>query len=280
MKIAVLSGKGGTGKTLAAVNLAEVAGRSVYLDCDVEEPNGHLFFKPRQLETEQVAVKIPVVDQAKCTGCRDCVDFCRFNALAYIKDQLLIFEEICHSCGGCLLVCPEQALSEKDKVIGRVESGISGEVRVFSGILNTGEESGVPIVQRLLEQKLDDPDVITFIDSPPGTSCLVMETLAGADYCLLVSEPTLFGAHNLAMVHELATLMKIPAGVILNKVQSGDDPSERYCLDHGIPVLGRIPFDRRLGLINSEGKIAAQVDPAYRTLFSNLLTRLIEEASL
>ncbi len=124
------------------------------------------------------------------------------------------------------------------------------------------------------------PDVITFIDSPPGTSCLVMETLAGADYCLLVSEPTLFGAHNLAMVHELVTLMKIPAGVILNKVQGGDDPSERYCLDHEIPVLGRIPFDRRLGLLNSEGRIAAQVDPAYRTLFSNLLTRLIEEASV
>ncbi len=280
MTIALLSGKGGTGKTLLSVNLAAVAGQSLYLDCDVEEPNGHLFFKPEEIETEEVSVRIPVVDQEKCTGCRLCVDFCQFNALAYIKDRLLVFEEICHSCGGCLLVCPEGALREKDRVIGRIERGRSEGVQVHSGILNPGEESGSPIVDRLLEGQGESKDLPVFIDCPPGTSCLVMETIAGADYCLLVAEPTLFGAHNLAMVHELVNLMGKPSGVILNKCQEGDNPSEDYCRKHGLPVIGRIDFDPRLGLMNSSGEIAARLDKSYKTLFSGLLEIIGKEAGL
>ncbi len=280
MKIAVLSGKGGTGKTLVSVNLAELAGEALYLDCDVEEPNGYLFFRPQQLETQAVTVKIPVIDQEKCTGCRECVDFCQFNALAYIKDRLIVFEEICHSCGGCVLVCPEKAFTEKDKEIGRIERGISGHVQVHTGILNPGEESGTPIINCLLGDSDDHSDLLTVIDCPPGTSCIVMDTVAGADYCVLVAEPTIFGAHNLAMVHELVTLMGKPFGVVLNKIQEGDNPSEQFCVDKEIPVLGRIPFDQKLGLLNSNGAIAVREDEAYRRIFSDLLTAIRKEAGL
>jgi MinD superfamily P-loop ATPase len=271
MKIAVLSGKGGTGKTLVSVNLASVSEGSCYIDCDVEEPNGHLFFKPEKIEQEAITVKMPVVDQDRCTGCRACVDFCAFNALAYIKDQLLVFEEICHSCGGCVLVCPEDALSEKDKAIGSIERGISEDVFVHTGIMNTGEVSGIPIVDRLLEEIALESERDIFIDGPPGTACIVMETIKGADFCLLVAEPTLFGAHNLQMVHELVALMKKPFGVILNKCQEGENPSEIYAMEHGIPIIGRIPFDEKLGLINSNGEIVSRVDEGYRQLFASLL---------
>lgn len=280
MKIAVLSGKGGTGKTLVSVNLAELAGEALYLDCDVEEPNGYLFFKPQQLESQAVTVKIPVVDQEKCTGCRQCVDFCQFNALAYIKDRLIVFEEICHSCGGCALVCPEKAFTEKDKEIGRIERGVSGHVQVHTGILNPGEESGTPIINCLLGDSDDHSDLLTVIDCPPGTSCIVMDTVAGADYCVLVAEPTIFGAHNLAMVHELVTLMGKPFGVVLNKIQEGDNPSGQFCKDKEIPVLGRIPFDQKLGLLNSNGAIAVREDEAYRRIFSDLLSAIRKEAGL
>ena len=150
MKLAVLSGKGGTGKTLVSVNLAAVAGDAVYIDCDVEEPNGHLFFRPKGVCSKPVSVKIPVVDEKRCIGCRACVEFCKFNALAYIKDTLLVFEELCHSCGGCLLFCPEHALTEKERIIGEVQYGTSEKVKVITGRMNTGEASGIPIIKKLL----------------------------------------------------------------------------------------------------------------------------------
>jgi len=137
--IAILSGKGGTGKTLISVNLAVAAGKSVYIDCDVEEPNGHLFFKPENIKEEEIKIKIPVVDAKKCSGCRTCVDFCKFNALAYAADSLIVFDDVCHSCGGCVLLCEQKALSEREKIIGRVQRGISQNVKVYTGILNTGE---------------------------------------------------------------------------------------------------------------------------------------------
>ena len=147
MNIAVLSGKGGTGKTLVSVNLAAAAKNSVYVDCDVEEPNGHLFFKPENIREEKISVKIPAVENKLCSGCRQCVDFCKFNALAYVKDKLIIFDDICHSCGGCVMLCPEKALTEKHKAIGKLQKGISGGVKVYTGILNAGEASGIPIIK-------------------------------------------------------------------------------------------------------------------------------------
>lgn len=278
MKIAVLSGKGGTGKTLLAVNLAAIAPESVYIDCDVEEPNGHLFFKPDIHSTETVYVKIPEVQASLCTGCRQCVEFCKFNALAYINNTLLIFDEMCHSCGGCELICPENALSEKDKSIGRIQIGSSDNVTVLTGIMNTGESSGMPIIKELLGNSFLDEDLV-FIDCPPGSSCIVMESIRLADYCILVAEPTIFGKHNLQMVHELVTLMGKPYSVVLNKCVDGDNPSEKFCIDNNIMITGRISFDNELGTLNSNGMISARVQSEYQSMFGSLLQDILKEAS-
>ncbi|HZJ82528.1 MAG TPA: ATP-binding protein [Clostridia bacterium] len=276
MKIAVLSGKGGTGKTFISVNLAAIAENSQYIDCDVEEPNGHLFFKPDDLETRNITVKIPVVDRELCNGCRACVEFCKFNALAHINNQVMVFEDICHSCGGCSIVCPQNAISEKDKGIGRVEHGNSQGVFVWTGILNPGEPSGVPIIEDLLENK-DDRAETTIIDCPPGSACVVMESIKDADYCVLVGEPTVFGAHNLNMVYELVKLFKKPHGVVLNKIIGEEDPAEDFCVEKGIDILEKIPFSDELGTLNSNALIAVREKDEYKELFSNLLKGIIEE---
>ncbi len=277
MMVAVLSGKGGTGKTLVSVNLAAVAKQSIYIDCDVEEPNGHLFFKPEDIKEEEVSVKIPVVDDELCNGCRKCVDFCEFNALSYIKDKLVIFEDICHSCGGCVLLCPEKALTEKDKVIGKIQKGTSGSVRVNTGILNTGEISGVPIISKLLDDNRNISDIPIFIDCPPGSACVVMDSIKDADYCILVAEPTLFGVHNLNMVYELVKIFKKPFGVVLNKCLEGENPAEKFCLERNIKILGRIPFDNELGMLNSNAKIVVRESKKYRKIFSDLLETVTKE---
>jgi len=278
MKIAVLSGKGGAGKTLVSVNLAAAAEKAVYIDCDVEEPNGHLFLKPGRVNTRRIDKLIPVVKEDRCTGCRVCVDFCKFNALAYIQGTLKIFEDLCHSCGGCQLFCPEKALGEKGKEIGRIETGVSGHVHVLTGILNTGEASGIPIIHDLLKAgKEMENEGPTIIDCPPGSACSVMESIEDADYCVLVAEPTLFGAHNLEMVHRLVTLFQKPHGVILNQCLEGENPSEIYCEEQRIPILGKIPFDRELGTMSSKALIAVREQDAYRDLFTSLLAAIREE---
>jgi len=276
MKIAVLSGKGGTGKTLVSVNLAAAAKEAVYIDCDVEEPNGHLFFKPRDVESEEVTVQIPSVDPSLCQGCRTCVDFCKFNALAYINGELKVFEEICHSCGGCILFCPEKALSGKDKNIGQVKRGVSESVAVSTGILNPGEASGIPIIKELLKDT--GGNELIFIDCPPGSACIVMETIMDADYCILVAEPTVFGVHNFGMVYELVQLFGKPHGAVLNKCLEGEEnPAEIFCSEKGIDVLAKIPFDNKLGMINSNAGIVVREDKEYRDLFSDLLQRVRRE---
>mgnify|MGYP000921574558 CR=1 FL=1 len=277
MRIAVLSGKGGTGKTLVSVNLAAIAKTSTYIDCDVEEPNGHLFFKPEGVVEEEISVKIPKVDNERCNGCRKCVDFCKFNALAYTKNKLIVFDEVCHSCGGCILVCPEKALTEKEETIGKVQKGISGEVTVWTGILHTGEASGIPIIKKLLAENNPEANKQVFIDCPPGSACIVMESIKDADYCILVAEPTLFGVHNLNMVYELVKLFNKPLGVVLNKCLEGENPSEKFCLEKDITILGRIPFDNELGTLNSNAEIVANKNEKYRELFSSLLNTVVKE---
>lgn len=277
VRIAVLSGKGGTGKTLVSVNLAAAAQDAVYIDCDVEEPNGHLFFKPQHVQEEEVTSKVPVVDDTYCNGCRKCVDFCRFNALAYTNDRLIVFDEICHSCGGCVMLCPEKALTEQDKVIGKVQRGMSGSLKIHTGILNTGEASGVPIIKNLLAGIKDIPHSTVVIDCPPGSACIVMESIRDADYCLLVAEPTLFGVHNLAMVYDLVKLFDKPFGVVLNKCLEGENPAEVFCLDRDIKILSRIPFSNDLGLLTSNAEIAVRKDEKYKEVFSSLLDVVIKE---
>ena len=277
MKIAVLSGKGGTGKTLVSVNLAAVAKTSTYIDCDVEEPNGHLFFKPEGVQVEEISVKIPKVDHELCNGCRKCVEFCNFNALAFIKSKLIVFDDVCHSCGGCILVCPESALTEKAKVIGKIKKGVSGEVAVWTGVLNTGEATGIPIIKKLLNADNPQGDQLIFIDCPPGSACIVMESIKDADYCILVAEPTLFGVHNLNMVYDLVKLFNKPFGVVLNKCLDEENPAEKFCFENNIMILGRIPFDNELGTLNSNAEIAVNKDKKYRDMFSSLLKTVLRE---
>lgn len=277
-KIAVLSGKGGTGKTLISVNLAAAAGDAVYIDCDVEEPNGHLFFKPEMSSEEIVTANIPRIDEDRCDGCRACVDFCRFNALAFIKNKPVLFRDVCHSCGGCVLFCPQRAIREEEKAVGVIQSGLSEQVRVHSGFLNTGEASGIPIIRQLLKTRPAERDLPVLIDCPPGSACSVMESIKDADYCVLVAEPTVFGVHNLKMVCDLADVFHKPHGVVLNKCLEEENPAEAFCVAHAVPVLGRIPFDSKLGTITSNARIAAREQERYKALFSALLNTVMQEA--
>lgn len=276
MKVAVLSGKGGTGKTLVSTNLAAVAKKAIYLDCDVEEPNGRLFFKPEAVKVKDINVKIPVVDHDLCTGSRDCVELCQFNALAYVNDKLIVLEEMCHSCGGCALICPNGAISEKDKTIGIIESGLSDGVIVRTGLLNAGEPSGVPIIEKLLADNQEEK-LPTFIDCPPGSACVVMESIKDADYCVLVAEPTLFGVHNLNMVYELVQLFKKPFGVVLNKVLEESNPAKDFCIENDIKILAEIPYDNLLGEINSNARLVVRENNKYQRIFNDLLKTITLE---
>ena len=262
---------------MAAVNLAATAEQAVYVDCDVEEPNGHLFFNPSGNKVTPVSISVPQVTEEQCTGCRQCVSFCRFNALAYVTQRLLVFEEICHACGGCALICPEGAITEKPREIGRVEAGMSGDVRVFTGFLNPGEAAGIPVIHQLL--KMIPSGSRTFLDCPPGSACNVMESIQAADYCLMVAEPTLFGYHNLMMVHQLVRLFQKPHGILLNKCLPGENLSEMYAWEQKIPIIGRIPYERRLGALHAQGSILVQADASYRKRFSDVMECLEQEVS-
>ena len=270
MKIACLSGKGGAGKTLTAVNLAAVSKKAVCIDCDVEEPNGRLFLKPASVREKITNVLLPEFDEAKCDGCKKCVDICRFHALIYIKDKPVVFSEVCHSCGGCELVCPNGAVTETKKPIGRLEIGTCGNVRVVTGILNPGEASGIPVIREALKQA----DGLTIIDCPPGSACSVMESVTEADYCILVAEPTAFGFHNFKMVYELVTLMGKACGVVINKQDEPYEPLERFCENHGLSVLARIPYSKDIAALASKGELVCESSESIRRIFEEILEKI------
>ena len=270
MKIACLSGKGGAGKTFTAVNLAASAGKCCYVDCDVEEPNGRLFLKPERVESRSVSTLLPEFDDSLCSGCKKCVDFCRFHALVYVKGKPMVFSEVCHSCGGCALVCPEKAVREKPRPIGILEEGRHGDIRVITGVLDPGEASGIALIKEAVKSARG----LSILDCPPGSACPVMESASAADYCLLVAEPTAFGLHNFKMVHELVHLLGKPCGVLINKQDAPYEPLERSCEEQGIPVLARIPFDPEVAECIAAGEIAAEKLPRYRELFQGLLEKI------
>jgi len=277
MTVAVLSGKGGTGKTFVSVNLSAAAKDAVYLDCDVEEPNGRLFLKPEQVTSSPVAVLLPAFDGKKCTGCRKCVEFCRFNALVFVKNKPMVFPEVCHFCGGCMRVCPEHAVMETLRAVGAVEEGVSGGVRVVTGILNTGEVSAVPVIKTVLKKSVRDGG-LTVVDCPPGSGCSVMESVSRADYCLLVAEPTAFGFHNFKMVHRLVRLLHKPCGVVINKASGEYSPLEQFCVDINTPILLRIPYSAELAKRTAAGEVAVRRDAAMAEIFRGLLNEIRKEA--
>lgn len=245
MKIAIASGKGGTGKTTVAVSLALAANGPVqYLDCDVEEPNGHIFLQPAVQESREIRVTVPRVIEEKCSFCRKCRDICRFKAVTVFGRTIMTFPELCHSCGGCFLVCPDRAIEEAERVIGHLDRGRAGEISFVQGRLRVGEAMAVPLIKAVKKEACEGNLVI--VDAPPGTSCPVVATVLDCDYVLLVSEPTPFGFHDLTITVAVLRKLALPFGVIINRADLGDNRLEEWCGRENIPIHLQIPFDRAI----------------------------------
>ncbi|MCF7974827.1 MAG: 4Fe-4S binding protein [Phycisphaerae bacterium] len=273
MKIAIGSGKGGTGKTTVAVALALAATEPVqYLDCDVEEPNGHIFMKPDLKERMSVYVPVPCVDSALCTGCGACSRICQFNAIISLAGTAMVFRELCHGCGGCSLVCPTGAISEVDYEIGFVESGHAGAVAFTQGCLTVGRAMSPPVIRSVKQQA--NQDLLTIIDCPPGTSCPFMASIKGADVAILVTEPTPFGLHDLTLAVDTVCQLGIPFGVIVNRVHKPDNNVTTYCDQKGIAVLLQIPEQRSVAVAYSWGDSLLMASPELKPEFQRVLEQV------
>lgn len=273
MKISVLSGKGGTGKTLVATNLAAAVRPSQYVDLDVEEPNGYHFLKPRLRETVSVGVPVPRLEEGKCTGCGLCAQVCQFNALAAIKNKVLIFPELCHHCGACSLACPEKALQEVQREVGTISIG---EERDFmQGELQVGEPVAVPLINELKRRVKENGPV--FFDCPPGAACAVVHAVEDTDYCLLVTEPTPFGRHDLAIAVRLMEKLGLPFGVLINKGDGKNGDVHQFCREKGSKILAEIPFSLEIAETYSRGELLVHRGKDWLHFFQNLFGKIKEE---
>jgi MinD superfamily P-loop ATPase len=265
LRISVASGKGGTGKTTVAANLAVcLAARGkavVFLDCDVEEPDGHVFLKPKIESRQEVEVKVPHVDIGKCNYCAKCSEICKFNAIAVMTQKVAVFPSLCHSCGGCYYICPEGAISEVPRNIGVINSGHGNGVYFYEGRLNVGEALSPPLTRAL--KKVVPAAEVTIVDAPPGTSCPVIEAVASSDYVILVTEPTPFGLSDLKLAVDVLRMMNLSFGVVVNRSDAGDGRIDDYCRDEGIDILLKIPFSRDIAEVYSRGDLVSSILPEY-----------------
>lgn len=280
MIISVASGKGGTGKTTVAVNLALSLRNVQLLDCDVEEPNAHLFLKP-EIHTRKVStILIPQVDESRCDYCGKCREVCAYNAIAVFPGDenrkgsgVLIFPNLCHGCGGCTLLCPQKAIREVEKEIGVIEAGTCGDMQFVHGKLHIGEIMSPPLIRQVKQYIYKSRTVI--IDSPPGTSCPVIGSVKGSDFCILVTEPTPFGLHDLVLAVEVLEKMKIPFGVVINRSDIGDGGVENFCTSRHIPVLMQIPFDQEIAFLYSNGVPFVTEKKEYLPRFADMFADII-----
>jgi MinD superfamily P-loop ATPase len=282
MRITVASGKGGTGKTTIAtslaLSLAEDGHIPVFLDGDVEAPNAHLFLKPVFDRKQDVSILIPQVDESKCTYCGKCAEVCQYHAIVVVGKKTLVFPQLCHGCGSCTLVCPEHAITESAEVMGVLERGsaLSG-ISFARGILNIGEPMAVPIIRQLKKWIKPQPGQVEILDAPPGTSCPVVESMRGADFILLVTEPTPFGLHDLRLAVQVARELNIPMGVVVNRDGSGDAQVDEFCKSEEIPVLMRVPFERAIAEGIARGYTLAEVHPEFRGQMSEMFDRIVQK---
>ncbi len=267
--LAIASGKGGTGKTTVAVNLARALGFKIQLlDCDVEEPNDHLFLKGTPCGEETITIPVPQVDESLCDGCGECGRFCEYHAIVSFGTTPLVFPEMCHGCGGCMKVCPRKAIRETGRRIGAVETLESGNVTLIQGRIDVGVAMSPPLIRAVKARLRKGRPAI--LDAPPGTSCPVIATLRGADFVALVTEPTPFGLHDLKLAVDMVRELRIPIGVVVNRVGIGDDRVHVFCGNEGIPVLAEIPDDRRIAEVYSRGELVVEALPEYRACFERL----------
>lgn len=278
MIIAIASGKGGTGKTTVATSLAlAISGSSpVILDCDVEAPNAHLFLKPQFDQRQQVSMLIPEVDESRCTGCGRCAEVCQFHAIVVLAGKVLVFPELCHGCGSCGLNCPEEAILEVSRPLGILEAGTAMDgIRFSHGVLNIGEPMAVPVIHQLKNWRPFPNGEVVIRDAPPGTSCPVVESIRGADFVILVAEPTPFGLHDLRLAAQLTRELDLPAGVIVNRDGVGDAGVDETCRQEGLPIMMRIPLDRRIGEAIARGVTIVESFPEYVPHFQELYDRIL-----